>query len=443
VRRGAGRTGGVPPQPTIAAMVRPVRSSMMLLGVLAAEPSWVVARPDGVYPAERGRPAGIQRSAIVATAGNTRTPATRRSPVGVQHAVSTHPGSSSGVRRVWTAGVHRSSVQLSGVQPSGGRARPGSPAAELSWLVGRPHGGGPAERPAGIQRSGVVAVVGTARTPAMASVAGPRPPCGVHAAVASSGSGGLAVQCRAVWCPVPPVSSPSGVRPSGVRPAAVRLRPSGRVHLIPPQAAAVGPGRGGGQPAPPERVESRWPATPWSGSGRRPSRPGRGRCCRGRGGQWGRWRTRARWGDGGRPRLTGCATRQARPACRAPVAGGCAVGRGAGCSARLLQWPRGCLPRWVATTVGGGHWACRPGGRARKGRWACRWGWACGPSAAQAGSGRSRLATDNAVTCGNGWWACQDLNLGPHPDPKILDGQARGSVRAEPGIPIGVALVVR
>ena len=31
------------------------------------------------------------------------------------------------------------------------------------------------------------------------------------------------------------------------------------------------------------------------------------------------------------------------------------------------------------------------------------------------------------------WWACQDLNLGPHPDPKIYGEQARGSVRAEPG----------
>jgi hypothetical protein len=30
-------------------------------------------------------------------------------------------------------------------------------------------------------------------------------------------------------------------------------------------------------------------------------------------------------------------------------------------------------------------------------------------------------------------WACQDLNLGPHPDPKIHDEQAGGSIRAEPG----------
>jgi hypothetical protein len=53
-----------------------------------------------------------------------------------------------------------------------------------------------------------------------------------------------------------------------------------------------------------------------------------------------------------------------------------------------------------------------PGGG---GRWACRRGWGCGPGAAQADGGRSRLAAGSAVTCGNGWWACQDLNLGPHP----------------------------
>ena len=31
------------------------------------------------------------------------------------------------------------------------------------------------------------------------------------------------------------------------------------------------------------------------------------------------------------------------------------------------------------------------------------------------------------------WWACQDLNLGPHPDPRIDGEQVRGSIRAEPG----------
>jgi hypothetical protein len=82
----------------------------------------------------------------------------------------------------------------------------------------------------------------------VASVAGPRPPCGVHPAVASSWSGrpvsspsGVqrpvsgrpvsSVRCPAsgvqpVWCPARPVSSPSGVQPAAVRPRSVRTRPS-------------------------------------------------------------------------------------------------------------------------------------------------------------------------------------------------------------------------
>ena len=93
-----------------------------------------------------------------------------------------------------------------------------------------------------------------------------------------------------------------------------------------------------------------------------------------------------------------------------------AQGTGGGRTARLPHRPRGCRPRdgWV-TTVSGCRSACRPRGRARRGRWGCRRGWAGGPSAAQVGSECSRLAVGGAVTCGNGWWACQDLNLGPHP----------------------------
>jgi hypothetical protein len=63
----------------------------------------------------------------------------------------------------------------------------------------------------------------------------------------------------------------------------------------------------------------------------------------------------------------------------------------------------------------------------------CRRGWACGPSAAQASVGCSRLVAGSAVTWGDGWWAYQDLNLGPHPDPKINGEQARGSIRTLPG----------
>ena len=93
----------------------------------------------------------------------------------------------------------------------------------------------------GIQRSGVVAVVGKARTPAMASVAGRCPACGVHHPVPSSGvrrssppvSGRLAssasgvqpVRCPPVRCPpvrCPPVRWSAG----GCPPPSVRTRPS-------------------------------------------------------------------------------------------------------------------------------------------------------------------------------------------------------------------------
>jgi hypothetical protein len=56
-----------------------------------------------------------------------------------------------------------------------------------------------------------------------------------------------------------------------------------------------------------------------------------------------------------------------------------------------------------------------------------------------------------AVTCGVGWWACQDLNLGPHPyqacstyalfAARASDGQLSGRayvtvvVRSIPGLP--------
>jgi hypothetical protein len=38
-----------------------------------------------------------------------------------------------------------------------------------------------------------------------------------------------------------------------------------------------------------------------------------------------------------------------------------------------------------------------------------------GPSAAQAGGERAWLTAGSALTCDDGGWACQDLNLGPHP----------------------------
>jgi hypothetical protein len=158
-------------------------------------------------------------------------------------------------------------------------------AAALSWLVGRPDGGCPAERPAGIQRSGVVAV--SARP-------GCRPwrrsPGRVHQVVSTQR---LRRSCPAVQ---PSSVRPSGVRPSGVQPVRcpagpvssrpvssrpvssrpVSSRPvSGRLLSAsvrpdassrPPQAAAVGTRSVRRQPSPPERVESRWAAASWSGS---------------------------------------------------------------------------------------------------------------------------------------------------------------------------------
>jgi hypothetical protein len=131
-------------------------------------------------------------------------------------------------------------------------------------------------------RSGVVALVDTAWTPAMASVAGRCPASGVHpsgivvpdpaaqpsgvqpSGVRSPGSSGCpAVRSSAVHpsgvqpCRCPPVQRPAGWRPP---------RRFGRVRLLPCRAVALGPGRCGGHPSPRERVESRWAAAPSSGS---------------------------------------------------------------------------------------------------------------------------------------------------------------------------------
>jgi hypothetical protein len=102
----------------------------------------------------------------------------------------------------------------------------------------------------------------------------------------------------------------------------------------------------------------------------------------------GRWRLRQDLG--------GAASQVAAPAAWLPS---CAGGR----------------PRWVVVAEAD----ARAGGRAGEGRCACRRGWGCGPSAAQASSGRSRFAADSALTWGDSWWACQDLNLGPHPERRI------------------------
>jgi len=91
----------------------------------------------------------------------------------------------------------------------------------------------------------------------MASVAGPRPACGVHPSgfvvrcPAVQPSGVQPVRCPVTWFVVrglavqPSGGHPSSVRPCGVhlssvQPSGVRPRPSGRARLLPPQAVALG-----------------------------------------------------------------------------------------------------------------------------------------------------------------------------------------------------------
>jgi hypothetical protein len=135
--------------------------------------------------------------------------------------------------------------------------------------VGETPFGVPTARRLGIRE---LAVVDNPRTPAVASVAGPRPPCGVRP---SGSSSGIRLSSR-------PVSSPSGVRspgfvvqgsggpdgrcpPSGVDPSGVQppgVQPPG-VQPVCPDASVPSTSGGGvgdqagaaGHPAPRARVE--------------------------------------------------------------------------------------------------------------------------------------------------------------------------------------------
>ena len=206
-----------------------------------------------------------------------------------------------------------------------------------------------------------------------------------------------AVRCPAVWCLPPSVRT----RPSPPMLRRWRWGPGrgGRATLT--TGTGGGPcgcravdgsidGRGGrdaGDAAEVALVSGRWLADP----GRRVG--------------WGRRRPRLPAEQPGRPgrrseRPSRAAARWARVQAAAP-----------GC-----RMPRGWRPRaGCATTVGGRRRAGRPGGRPRRGQGRCRRRGACGPSAAQADSECSQLAAGSALTCDDGWWACQDLNLGPHP----------------------------
>ena len=264
----------------------------------------------------------------------------------------------------------------------------------------------------------------------MASVAGRCPASGVHpSGVVVQVSGGPAVRYPArpvsgrlgssSRCPAvrSPAVHPSGVQPSGVHPASVQpagVRPVGPDVSVSShtRAVALGPGRCGGHPSPRERVESRWAAAPLSGSVDGPAGPDASGAADSRVGQR---------GVGGGPG-PGWVRRRRLPAerpCQAGVRSARGWRRSEAQDEAAARGGRTCrvaaVGAWVATTVRGGREACRPSGRARRARGACWRGWACGPSAAQGGSERSRLAAGSAVTCEDGWWACQDLNLGPHP----------------------------
>jgi hypothetical protein len=149
----------------------------------------------------------------------------------------------------------------------------GAPVVLVRWAVRggcsptrRLPGGASSRHPA----SGVVAVVDNPRTPAVASVAGPRPPCGVRPSgfvvrdpavqpsgvqpvrcpvtrVRRQGSGGPdgrcpPVRCPAAWCPA--AWCPAAWRPAAWRPP----RPSGRVRPVHLRRWRWGPGRCGGAP---------------------------------------------------------------------------------------------------------------------------------------------------------------------------------------------------
>jgi hypothetical protein len=217
-------------------------------------------------------------------------------------------------------------------------------------------------------------MVGKARTPATASVAGPRPPCGVHSAVPPScpavqrpaPSGVQRVRCPPVRCPpvrCPPVWCPPVQRPAGCcPPRSVRTRPS-RPTLgggVGDQVAAAGSRhhRNGSSPGGlPRRGATRSTA----GQARtRAMLPG-SRVVSGVGGGpgpgWVRARPRVTAGEPGRP-----GRRAEHPSLTAALWAGSRLRREVAAAAAWLRSWAG----W-ATTVGGGDGACCPGGRGPEG----------------------------------------------------------------------------
>jgi hypothetical protein len=324
VRRGASWAAAYHLQLTVAAVARPIGGSVGALGVLAAERSWVVARPDGVCPEER--PAGIERSALspwlTRPAGTPR----RRSPVSSRRCPPIRfrrPGSGCPAVRcpvTWGWSSRGSGARPSAVHPSRGlvSSRPASSRLLSSCLLST-----------------------------------------------------RAVSSRLVSALVRPDASVSS-----------------------PQAVALG-------------TRSPWPGDP---DPRNRWLPGRRRLDDGPGG-----------------RDAGDAAAVALVSGRSVADPGRRVGggprrrgrlRGGHGSRRSARWPHAA---WLPSSGwgrdhGGWSWpSLTPGWADPEGHWRCRRGSACGPSAAQAGSEHARLAAGSALTCDDGWWACQDLNLGPHP----------------------------
>jgi hypothetical protein len=240
-------------------------------------------------------------------------------------------------------------------------------------------------------------------------------------------SGVQPVRCPVTWVRRPGSGGPDGLvstRPASSRPA------SSRPVSSRPVSASVGPDASGSS----HTGRWRWGpdecggATCTTGTGRGPgglprrraarasaSRPGAGDAA-----EVARWSVGSlaagpgwvRCGAAARDRLSDQAGQAGVRSARGWRREGTGAGRRREVAAPAVWLP---LLGWVATTVRGRRGACRPGRRGPEGPMGLPAGWACGPSAAQAGSERSRLAVSSAVTWGDGWWACQDLNLGPHP----------------------------
>jgi hypothetical protein len=215
--------------------------------------------------------------------------------------------------------------------------RLGVRAAELSWVVARPDGICPASLPPPFS--------GRASSP-WSTLPGHQPwrrwTVGVQRGVSTHPDvvvRGPAVQ--SVRCPVRPVSGHLGSS-SSVQPSAVRPRPSGRVRLVPRQVVALATRPVRRAPSPQGRVEVPVGGRAVGRLGRWPSKPG------GDAAEVARWAVGMSVADPGpgwvrAAARTRRATRRARPACGAPVAGGARAQEQAG-GARWARLPHSCRP---------------------------------------------------------------------------------------------------